>query len=163
MVVKTKLGKTKRRLLLDSKASGVTRCGKKNQRIMLPRVIDLVHDTLQVHALHKDAHLLEWVVLDVTGTFWALGLHPIERKFFFGKLRGKYDLYNWLLAQGSRGAELAWCRFFAPIARLTIAMLDRQGRAHGNGRGLRRRPGVHSCRCQGAEDAHQGHLRLGVA
>ncbi len=51
-------------------------------------------------------------------------LHPSERKFFVGKLRGECYAHN-RLAQGSRGAPLAWCRFFALIVRLTIAMFDR--------------------------------------
>lgn len=40
--VKTKNEKTKRRLILDSKESRATGLARKNQRIMLPDVIDLV-------------------------------------------------------------------------------------------------------------------------
>ncbi len=106
---------------MDSKESGVTRCGLKNQRIMLPCIIDLVHDTLGAHAVHLDFGLLEWLVLDVVDAFWTLGLRPRERRFFVGKLRGRYYVYN-RLAQGSRGAPLSWCRFFALVIRLTAAL-----------------------------------------
>ena len=124
MITKSKHGKTKRRLILDSKESGVTRCGRKNQRIMLPCIVDVVLDTLSAHAAYSDASLIEWMVLDIVDAFWTLGLRPSERRFFVGKLRGLYYVYN-RLAQGSRGAPLAWCRFFALVIRLTVAMFDR--------------------------------------
>ena len=121
MIVKEKHGVTKRRLILDAKESGVTECGRKNQRIMLPHVINLVYDVLSSHAACQDADLIEWLVLDITDAFWTLGLRASERRFFVGKLRGLYFLYN-RLAQGSRGAPLAWCRFFALVSRLTVAL-----------------------------------------
>jgi hypothetical protein len=103
MIVKVKQGKVKRRLILDAKESGVTRCGRKNERIMLPSVINLVFDALSTHAGCQDPSLLEWLVLDISDAFWTLGLRPRERRFFVGKLRGAYFVYN-RLAQGSRGA-----------------------------------------------------------
>ncbi len=121
MIAKEKHGVTKRRLILDAKESGVTECGRKNQRIMLPHVINLVYDVLSSHASCQDADLLEWLVLDITDAFWTLGLRASERHFFVGKFRGFYFLYN-RLAQGSRGAPLAWCRFFALVSRLTVAL-----------------------------------------
>jgi hypothetical protein len=124
MIVKTKAGKTKRRLILDAKESGVTQCGRKNERIVLPSVIDFVFDTLDLHRNCDDFELLEWMVLDVTDAFWTLSLRKSERRFFVGKLRGMYFVYN-RLAQGSRGAPLAWCRFFALVVRLTIAMFSK--------------------------------------
>ena len=119
-VVRVKNGKTKRRLVLDSKESQITRCGRKNQRIVLPVVTDLVFDALQGLADHSD---LEWLVLDIKDAFWTLGLKRQERRYFVGKLRGVYYLFQ-RLAQGSRGAPLAWCRFFALVSRLTQAMFS---------------------------------------
>ena len=122
MVEKKVQGKVvKRRLILDAKESGVTQCGRKNERIMLPSVVDAIFDALDLHAHHNSHEVLEWMVLDVSDAFWTLGLRPEERKYFVGKLRGEYYMYE-RLAQGSRGAPLAWCRFFALIMRLTMAM-----------------------------------------
>jgi len=117
-IVKIKNGKTKRRLILDSKESIVTQCARKNQRIILPRVTDLVFNALHVGAAGGQVEIL---VLDVSDAFWTLGLRREEMKFFVGKLGGRY--YGYLrLAQRFRGAPLAWCRLFALIARFTQSM-----------------------------------------
>ncbi len=84
MVIKSKVGKIKRGLILDSQESGVTRCGRANQRIMLPCIVDLVLDTHNAHAVHTDSNLLEWMILDIVDAFWTLGLQPSERLFFVG-------------------------------------------------------------------------------
>lgn len=119
-VVKEKDGITKRRTILDAKESGVTACARKNQRIVLPSVNDLVFDALDLLATKAD---VEALVLDVTDAFWSLGLRRRERRFFIGKLRGVF--YAFLrLAQGSRGAPLVWCRFFALVTRLTQALFE---------------------------------------
>jgi hypothetical protein len=68
---------------------------------------------------------LEWLVLDISDAFWTLGLCPKERRFFVGKLRGSYLVYK-RLAHGSRGAPLAWCRFFALVVRLTMGMFEKR-------------------------------------
>jgi hypothetical protein len=51
MIVKEKQGKSKRRLILDAKESGVTQCGRKNERIMLPSVITSTPSTCTRRAL----------------------------------------------------------------------------------------------------------------
>ncbi|CAK0818485.1 unnamed protein product, partial [Prorocentrum cordatum] len=90
---------------------------------MPPCVVDLVYGTMEAHMIHEDADVLGWLVLDIADAFWTLGLRPSERKFFAGKLRGKCYISH-RLAQGSRGAPLAWCRFFVLAMRLTAAMFD---------------------------------------
>ena len=57
-VERTKHGKTKHRLILDSKESGITACAGMTQRIMLPSVLDLVFDVLQVGQAGGVFHLL---------------------------------------------------------------------------------------------------------
>ncbi len=48
--VEGKITAYKRRLILDAKESGVTQFGRKNERIMLPNVINFVFDTLDLDA-----------------------------------------------------------------------------------------------------------------
>ena len=74
--------------------------------------------------MHMDAYLLEWFCLDIVDAFWTLGLWPRERRCFVGKFRGRYDVDN-RLAKGSRGAPLIWCRFFALVIRLTVALFHK--------------------------------------
>lgn len=113
-------GDVKRRLILDSKESGITPCARKNERIILPNVSDLIYDTLDTMARGLPAL---WMVLDVSDAFWSLPLRASERRFFVGKMRGKYYIFR-RLAQGSRGAPLAWCRFMALVTRLTQALFS---------------------------------------
>ena len=88
-------------------------------------MVDLVFDTMCAHKETQEWQNIEWLVLDITDAFWTLGLRPRERRFFVGKLRGRYFVYN-RLAQGSRGAPLAWCRFFALVGRLTLALFSKR-------------------------------------
>ena len=69
------------------------------------------------------------VVLDVVDAFWTLGLRRSERKFFVGKLGSRYYVYR-RLAQGSRGAPLAWGRLIALIARLVQALVKAEEALH---------------------------------
>ena len=50
LVTRTRFGKTKHRVILDNRESGVTAVARKNQRILLPRATDLVFDVLRMQA-----------------------------------------------------------------------------------------------------------------
>ena len=60
---------------------------------------------------------LEQFVLDFTDAFWQVPLHPKERRFFVGKIRGLILSYL-RAAQGSRNGPLNW----ACVASLAIRM-----------------------------------------
>ena len=101
-------------LVIEQKPSGIKRRRlvldtRKNQRIILPHVLDVVFDALTVGS---NGSPVEALVLDVSEAFWTLALRTLERRYFVGKLRGQYYCYL-RLAQGSRGAPLAWGRFIA--------------------------------------------------
>ena len=93
LAVKVKNGKTKRRLSLDSKESEVTQCAKKNQRILPPTVISLVFDPLAIGHKMAPGTNMEILVLDISDAFETLGPRPSERKFFVGRLRGKFFVH----------------------------------------------------------------------
>ena len=73
--------------------------------------------------MHMNADMLERFFL-TSLTPLDPGLWPRERRCFVGKFRGRYDVYN-RLAQGSRGAPLSWCRFFALVIRPTVALFHK--------------------------------------
>ena len=127
MIVKSKGGKTKKRIILDGKQSRVTRCATKRERVILPRVPDVVHDALHMMAAHSTQSNSDWdvefTVLDFTDAFWTLPLSSFERKFFASRLRGEFFVYR-RLAQGSRDAPLAWARVVALICRLVQALFE---------------------------------------
>lgn len=91
MIVKTRFGKTKRRLIRERKELIVT---------------DLIADAMNTRTAlaHRapvsSEHNFDWLVLDVKEAFWTLGLVDEERQRFIGKLRGEYYIYK-RLAQGS--------------------------------------------------------------
>ena len=127
-------------LTLDAKESGIADCARKKERSILPSVIDLVFDPLHAHRESQNCQNIEMLVIDITDAFWILGFRDRERKFIVGKLRGRYFVCE-SLAQDSRCAPLAWCPFFALIARVTLSLFlqVRVPRA-----GSRARSGVHS-------------------
>ena len=114
---------------MDSKRSGVKDVSSRRFRSVLPRVTDAVGSLLSslddcassmdgawFEDETPDLSSSEQFVIDATDAFWELGLHPQERRFFVGKLRGKYLIYL-RTAQGSRGAPLTWAAEFGLICR----------------------------------------------
>jgi len=90
-IIKVKLDKIKRRLILDSKSSGVSEHASKLERVILPRLLDVVFDIL---SLMDDIAEVELLVLDFADAFWLLPLSPSERKWFVSMLRGKYFVFE---------------------------------------------------------------------
>lgn len=91
MVTKANGDKVKRRLILDSTESGITDVAKKNQRIILPDVCDIVLDALKCmdtkrprRDTESQVHIL---IMDATEAFWSLVLRREEMRFFVGRLR----------------------------------------------------------------------------
>lgn len=100
---------------------------RKNKRSILPDVCDIVLDALKcmdAKRQRRDTEArVQILIMEVTEAFWSLDLGRQEMGFFVVRLRGVFDIYR-RVAQGSRGAPLAWCRFFSLIARLTHSMFD---------------------------------------
>ena len=121
LVVKTKKGKTKKRLILDGTSSGVSKKATKGQRIILPKLLDVVYDILNLMATGKDVELF---ICDFADAFWLLPLSPDERMYFVAELRKHFFVFL-RCAQGSRNAPLGWGRVAALLARLTQSMFDK--------------------------------------
>ena len=110
--------KLKKRIIMDSNRSGVKAASRKSYKSVLPRVTDAV--TSLLHALDDNSgnpgEDTEQFVIDATDAFWELGLHPLERRYFVGKIGDKYYVYL-RTVQGSRGAPLSWATVFGLICR----------------------------------------------
>ena len=76
----------KRRMILDTAASEVTRCSAKNQGVLLPRLLDAILQGLQLYDKCEHDQGMEWFVLDYTDAFWQVPLDPAERRFFCAKI-----------------------------------------------------------------------------
>ena len=69
-------GEIKRRLILDAKESGVTPVARKNERILLPGILDVVWDSMRILQGAKRVH---WFVTDVKDAFWSLSRRRRDR------------------------------------------------------------------------------------
>lgn len=109
--------KEKKRVIMDSKRSGVKGASHRKYKSVLPRTTDAVGSLLAALSdCRGTERTAEQFVIDATDAFWELGLRPEERRFFVGMLRGKYLVYL-RTAQGSRGAPLSWAAVFGLICR----------------------------------------------
>ena len=127
VVTKVRQGRVKRRVILDVKQSRVKECTAKVHRVPLPRITDVVYDILHMLAeLPLDeSEALELLVLDFVDAFWNIPLAPAERKYFVGRLRGRYYVFL-RAAQGSRNGPLAWAGVVSLVLRLVqAAFFDR--------------------------------------
>ena len=102
LITKIKGDTVKNRFISDAKASGISAVASKRERVILPRFLGTVRSTLEMLAQCREAELC---VLDFADAFWLLPLVPEERRWFTGKLRGKYFVFL-RNAQGSRNAPL---------------------------------------------------------
>ena len=128
MVIRTRAGRTKRRLILDSKVSGVSGAASKLERILLPRLLDVAVDVLELLMANpgqpgNDVDT-EFMVLDFQEAYWHMPLSAEERKWFVAKLRGRFFVFL-RNAQGSRNAPGGWGRLAAMLGRMVQSMFHR--------------------------------------
>ena len=134
LIKKIRYGKTKLRLVVDSKRSRVSKATRKFERVTLPRVTDAVQDALELLAsilrADPEADLNNWFeffVTDFKDAFFQIPLAAAERHFFVVCHQGKYFIAL-KTVQGSRQAPLTWARLVALVTRLTQSVLGTSGR-----------------------------------
>ena len=123
LLIKWRDGKCKKRVILDCKQSGLSKRTRRRYKVMLPRVTDAVRDALKLLANRLPLEQLEIFILDFKDAFWSIPLHGGEKRWFCGRVRGWWLVYN-AVAQGSRNGPLAWCTIAALLARLTQGLFD---------------------------------------
>jgi len=72
-------GTKKRRLILDCKSSGVSHASKKTERGKLPRVLDVVFDTLEIcceENVDPECEEAEFFVVGVEEAYWNVPISP---------------------------------------------------------------------------------------
>ena len=134
LISKIRQGKTKIRIVFDSKRSLVSSATRRHERVILPRVTDTAADALDLmsQAAHRypneePSQLLEFMVADFKDAFHIVPLHPEERAYFVVQLKDAYYVAL-KTTQGSRGAPLTWARLAALLSRLTQAAVGSAGR-----------------------------------
>ena len=136
VLTKTKNNKTKRRLILDLKKSGVSARTRHTNRVALPRATDAVHDSLEnMTELFDEFEEIECFVIDFRDAFWNVPLHPEERRYFIGVAGGRFFMFL-RAAQGSRNGPLAWAGPVSVLFRCTQGLIAGRERARSpRGRG----------------------------
>lgn len=86
IIVRTKAGVTKRRMILDTMQPGVKGLAAKHQRVMLPRLLDAIIQSLSLLDQCERNEAVSWFVLDFTEAHWQTPLHESERKYFCARL-----------------------------------------------------------------------------
>ena len=107
-VVKTKAnGEIKARLVTDLRRSGGNGRCKVRERIVLPRVLDLVHSVLRMLRHWGCTSFVELVAIDFSDAFHTLFLQQQERPLCMFEADGKVHCYN-RLSFGLASAPLLW-------------------------------------------------------
>ena len=126
VISKERGGKLKHRVVFDAKASGVSAASSNVESVQLPRLLDVIFDTLEVLNEH-DASSASYFILDFEDAFWQIPMMHCEQRFFTTYLGGKYYVLK-RAAQGSRAGPLLWARLIALVMRLTQGALHTDAR-----------------------------------
>ena len=129
LIVKTRNGITKARMILDTKESGVKYITSQFQRVTLPRLFEAILALLVVASCATDAINVEAFVLDFSDAYWQIPINTDEQKYFCatGLIGGKRKYFTFLrAAQGSSAAGTLWARLAALVMRLTQSLFSPQ-------------------------------------
>ena len=113
-------GTVKHRLVWDLRRSGVNLAVKQGERVVLPRLSDVVADLRELAAPGNDEAFL--LGTDVSEAFHQVPLHPSERQYTVAALGGRYYVFK-VLVFGSSSAPTVWGRYAAFLGRSTAAVV----------------------------------------
>ena len=132
LIVKTRNGITKSRMILDTKESGVKTITSQAQRLTLPSPFDAILQILFLLACVASGvsgawEMVETFVLDFSDAYWQIPIHKAEQQFFCATslIGGKRKWFVFLrAAQGSSAGGTLWNRLSALLMRLTQSLYD---------------------------------------
>ena len=93
------------------------------ERIVLPRIIDLVNDIIDLLLAASQDEQVTIMILDICNAFHLLPLHPTERKYFTTCFGDKVQEYMSMVF-GPKAAPTVWGRFGAWLGRSTQALFS---------------------------------------
>ena len=123
-VVKQKLGaKKKVRLVHDLRRSLVNEQIACPERLILPRLRDVVSDILDLLECKEQHEHVLLVTLDFSDAFKHLQVRDSEKRFLAGQAKGGFFVYNIVLF-GVKTGPLVWGRMAALLSRSTQALFS---------------------------------------
>ena len=124
-VLKVKIsGNIKARLVTDLRRPGGNGRLKIRERVVLPRVLDLVYSILRLVEYWGDITLVELAAIDFSDAFHTIFLRMASAPLCVFEPNGKYYIHQ-RLPVGLASAPLVWGRLAAAACRLTQAMAMR--------------------------------------
>ena len=127
-VVTTKQDKKKVRLIHDLRRSLVNSEVVIKERLVLPRLSDLIDDTIDMMLKCRENESVELVVLDFADAFKHLHVSPAEQPYLAGKAWRGVFVYRVVLF-GIGSGPLVWGRVAAAVLRVTQSLLADYGRS----------------------------------
>ena len=122
LISKEKDGVMKHRLILDCRVSGTNSATRKWERIVLPKIWDIIRDVMHLWRDYPDGSL-SFLVCDITDAFYKVPLDCAEWPYFV--LFYNYCYYVWTrLGQGSLNGPTLFGRFSAFLGRASQGMLE---------------------------------------
>jgi hypothetical protein len=121
VIVKEKGGRVKVRLIHDLSRSGVNQQVTLPERIVLPRLSDVVANLLKLLRSRSPTNEVECAVLDFKDAFKQLQINPSEPRYLSGCFSGGWFLYLRILF-GIVCGPLVWGRVAAAIMRATQSL-----------------------------------------
>ena len=112
-------GSWKHRLVWDLRRSGVNTAIQQGERVVLPRLLDLVRDVQEIASGSAPTFLMG---SDVTEAFHQVPLHPSEQAYTVASVAGVFYVFR-VLVFGSGSAPTVWGRYGAFLGRSTAAIL----------------------------------------
>ena len=86
---KFRYGKVKHRIIFDAKESGLSSATSNPERVLLPRVADILVDTMELLRNLNPNGFMEFLVLDFSEAFWQLPTHPKNKDSLLQRFRAK--------------------------------------------------------------------------
>jgi hypothetical protein len=119
-------GDIKHRLVWDLLRSTVNSVVQQGERVVLPRVSDLVKDAWDLSQNAPSDCPLWLFGTDISDAFHQVPLHPDEWRFTAAAFQGKFFVFK-VLVFGSASAPTVWGRFAAFAGRSTSAIVNKLG------------------------------------
>ena len=116
-------GEVKVRLVTDLRRSGGNGRVKIRERVVLPRVLDLVFSILRLLEVWEDVSFLDLIAIDFTDAFHTLWLHEEEGPLCVFESDGVFYSYV-RLPFGLASAPLIWGRVAAAALMLAVEATD---------------------------------------
>ena len=123
VITKSRGGNTKKRIILNLKASGISGASSNTERVILPTSSDVAWGLAELLDKLRDGDDITIAVLDFKDAFFQVPVLDSERPSLVTCMRGEFSLSE-RAAKGSRGAPLLCGRSSALVMRLSASLVS---------------------------------------